>query len=410
MSPRARKLKVRLDDVYAAADELGRYLKPTPLLHNSWLSEEYGCNVWLKLETAQPVGSFKIRGATNKVAHLTADERANGVIAASAGNHAQGVAWGARQYGVSALIVMPQAAPLMKIQNTRALGAEVHLEGANYQEAYEASLRIAKETGRVFVHAYQDPHVIAGQGTVGLEILEQCPDVDCVIGAIGGGGLMSGVGVAVKSLDPEIRLVGCQAKGASPMVKALRSGHEEEQRRVHTFADGVAVSKASEPMRALLAERIDRTVTADDTEIAGGLLALMEKAKVVAEGSGALPLAVLGKVPKKVRGKNVVLIVSGGNIDVNVVGRIIDRGLLQSGRRLRLNATILDRPGSLSALTDALAREGANILQAFHDRNDPSTAIDETQVELTVETRGPEHSERVVKALKREVHRLEVVH
>lgn len=405
-----KALQVTLDDIYAAAAELEKSIAPTPLLRSFWLSEHYECDLYLKLETAQPVGSFKIRGASYKISQLTPEEKKRGVIAASAGNHAQGVAWGARQYGVDALIVMPVWAPLMKIQNTQALGATVRLEGTNYTEAYEASLRIAAETGRIFVHAYEDEKVIAGQGTVGLEILDQCPGVDYVIGAMGGGGLMSGVSIAIKDLDPDVKIVGCQAKGASALVQTFKTGVETRLDRVQTFADGVAVSRSSERMYRLLAPRVDQVLTADDTEIAAAVLALMEKAKVVAEGAGALPLAALSRIRRQIKGRKVVVIISGGNIDVNVVGRIIDRGLLQAGRRLRLNVIIPDRPGSLSALADALADEGANILQAFHDRNDPSTAIDETQVELTLETRGPKHSERVLKLLKGLVNRMEVIH
>ena len=405
-----KSMQVTLADIRAAQLTLSEYLHPSPLLQNAWLSEALGCEVYLKLENMQPIGSFKIRGATYKISRLTAAERRKGVIAASAGNHAQGVAWGSRKLGVNAMIVMPKNAALLKAQNTRALGAEVVLEGETYDEAYIHACKLAKKTGRVLVHAYEDHDVICGQGTVGLEIIDQLPNVDVVIGSLGGGGMMAGVSIAIKALRPKTQIVGCQASGAPALVRSLKKGHAMRVAPVKTFADGVAVSEASEVMRKLLAPNIDRTVEVDDESIATAVLNLMEKAKVVAEGSGAIPLAALEHIHRSVKGKKVVLIISGGNIDVNLLSRILDRGMIRAGRRLRMNVRISDRPGSLARLTSLIAGAGANIIQAIHDRSEPSTTIDQTEVALTLETRGPEHSDALIKSLQDHVLRLELTH
>jgi threonine dehydratase len=403
-------LEVSLAEIEVARQELRKLLPPSPLLLNPWLSEAYGCHVYLKLENMQPIGSFKIRGATYKILTLSEKERKRGVIAASAGNHAQGVAWGARRLKSHATIVMPKAASLMKVQNTRALGADVHLAGDSYLEAYEYAKKIARKTGAVYVHAFEDPAVIAGQASIGLEILDQLPDPDWVVGSIGGGGMMAGIGTAFKALSSKTKIVGCQASGAPSMVKSLRAGKIIGFDHAATFADGIAVSRASEPMRKILDNCIDLTVERSDEQIANAVLTLMEKAKVVVEGSGALPLAALDVLRNKVRRKKVVLVVSGGNIDVNLLSRIIDRGLIVSGRRIRVNVMIADRPGSLARLTELIARMGANVVQAIHDRSEPSATIDRTDVALTLETRGDAHSREVIHALRENTLRLEVVH
>ena len=351
---------IDLPKIQAAQAELSKYLAPSPLLYNSWLSESLGCDLYLKLENMQPIGSFKIRGATYKIAKLSSKDRAAGVIAASAGNHAQGVAWGSRRLGVKATIVMPRGAPIVKIQNTRALGAEIVLEGDTYDEAYAAAREMASKRGLTLIHAFEDEQVICGQGTCGLEIVEQLPDADVVIGSIGGGGLMSGVAVAVKSLKPSVQVIGCQASGASSMIQSLRQGHAIHAGKPSTFADGIAVSEASEKMRELLAPLLGEVVEVDDESIAAAVLALLEKGKVLAEGAGAISLAALEGVRTPIKKKKVVVIVSGGNIDVNVLSRIIDRGLIRAGRRLRVNVWLSDRPGSLARLTELIARYGAS--------------------------------------------------
>lgn len=403
------KFKVSMDEIQNAAELLGQKLPMTPLLRNDFLSRKFSCDVYLKLENMQPVGSFKVRGATYKISKLTSQQRKRGVIASSAGNHAQGVAWGSREYGVDALIVMPRNAALTKIQATKSFGATVHLEGDNFEEAYQAAARIARKTGRIFIHAYEDLDVIAGQGTLGLEILRQLPDVDVVVGSIGGGGLMAGVGTVIKELEPRVRLVACQALGASAMVKSLKAGREIYLGPPRTFADGIAIGRASSKMRGLLRPLLDTLVTASEEEIARGVLMFLEKSKLVVEGSGAIAYAALEKMKAKIRGKKVVVIVCGGNIDVNVLGRIIDRGLVEAGRRIRINVVMPDRPGSLNFLTELIAREGANVLQTIHDRNEPAMSINDTEIGLTLETKGPDHSESVIQALRKAGLRMEIV-
>lgn len=404
-------LQVSVADVRDANQVIQKYLQPTPLLLNSWLSESLGCEIYLKLENMQPIGSFKIRGALYRISKLTASERKRGVIAASAGNHAQGVAWASRELKVRSMIVMPRGAPLVKVQNTRMLGAEVVLEGDTYDEAFEAASRIARKSGRVIIPAFENKDIIAGQGTIGLEILDQLPDVDWVIGSIGGGGMMAGISLTIGELHPQAKIIGCQASGASAMAQSIRRGRPMRTERVETFADGIAVGNASARMLPLLKSRLNQVLEADDEEIAAAVLTLLEKGKIVVEGAGALPLAVLEKVAKqkKFRGKKVVLVLSGGNIDVNLISRIIDRGLIRAGRRLRINVLISDRPGSLARLTDLIAHQGANILQAIHDRSEPATTIDQTDVALTLETRGPAHSRDVIRAIQKHVLRVDLV-
>lgn len=392
---------VTLSDIQKAKVVLEKILPQTPLVRNDWLSRRYGCDVYLKLEVLQPVGSFKIRGASYKISQLTPEEKKKGVIAASAGNHAQGVAWGAREFGTDALIVMPDTASIMKIHNTQSLGAKVHLEGENYDECFQAAQRIMKETGRTYVHAFHDPQVIAGQGVIGLEILEQCPDVDFVVGSIGGGGLLAGLAVALKSQKPSIKIIGCQAQNASSMVKSLQAHQLKDSEFKGTFADGIAVKKANPDLFTMLDPLVDLTFEASEDEIAMNVLRFMEKTKLVVEGAGAIILGALERYKDDIRGKKVVLVVCGGNIDVNLISRIIERGLTTLGRRIHVKVQIMDRPGSLSKLTALIGSLNANILQAMHDRNDTKLRLDETEVELLLETRGVDHSEEVIKALEK---------
>ncbi|MBS1963029.1 MAG: threonine ammonia-lyase [Bdellovibrionales bacterium] len=401
---------VTLASIREAADVLRAHLLPSPLLYNPWMSSAYGCEIYLKLENMQPIGSFKIRGATNKIAQLSPAERKRGVIAASAGNHAQGVAWGARKLGVKATIVMPKGAPIVKVQNTESLGAEVLLAGDTYDECSMLAQKLAKKTGKVLVHAFDDDEVIAGQGTAALEILEQLPDVDAVICSVGGGGLLAGVATVMKELRPKTKIFGAQASGAPAMAQSLKKGRPVTLDRVETFADGIAVGGTRKRTFDILRKRVDRVLLADDESIAAAILTLAEKAKVVSEGAGAVSVAVLDQVKKELKGKKVVIVVGGGNIDVNVLNRVIDRGLIRKGRRLRVNVLISDRPGSLARLTAKIAEAGANVIQAIHDRSEPSTTLDRTEVALTLETRGHEHSAEVIKALRKEVLDLHVVH
>ncbi|MFZ9595415.1 MAG: threonine ammonia-lyase [Bdellovibrionia bacterium] len=402
-------LNVTLADIQEARKEIQKHLPPSPLLYNPWLSDALECRVYLKLENMQPIGSFKIRGATYKISQLSRKQKSQGVIAASAGNHAQGVAWASAKLGTHACIVMSKSASIMKIQNTQSLGAQVILQGQNYDQACAYAKKVSRKQGRILIHAFDDPEIIAGQGTVALEILEQLPQVDYVVGSVGGGGLMSGVATVFEGLSPKTQVVACQAARASSMIQSIRKGRSITLESVDTFADGIAVMKASDRIRRFLSGKIDEWVEVEEDAIAASVLMLIEKAKIIAEGSCAVPLAALEQLKKKIRGKKVVLIISGGNIDVNLLSRIIDRGLVCTGRRVRLNVLLADRPGSLAKLTSVIAQQGANILQAIHDRNEPSVQIDQTDVALTLETRGVQHTQELLKELRKIVLRLEVV-
>lgn len=406
-------MKVSLVDIEDAKGALSKVLEPTPLLFNRWLSERYGCNVYLKLENMQPVGSFKIRGASYKISKIEKSKRRKGVVASSAGNHAQGVAWAAAKFGIKATIVMPKNAPLTKVLNTQALGAHVVLHGDRYEDAYAHARMLEKKSGAVFVHPFEDRDVIAGQGTIALEVLDQLPETDFLIGAMGGGGLMAGIGTALKALKPKVHVIGAQAEGASSLVQSLKKHKVVQTGEAETFADGIKVKNVSAPMFRLLDDLIDEVCSIDDEKIAAAVLMLIEKARIISEGAAALTLGVLeelqAKNPKRFKGKNVVLVICGGNIDVNVLARIIDRGLIQTGRRIRLNVSIPDKPGSLNFLTKLVADEGANILQAIHDRDAPSVGLSDTGVEMTLETRGSEHSAKVIAALQRQYRALDVL-
>jgi threonine dehydratase len=361
----------------------------------------------------QPVGSFKIRGATNKLANMTVSARKKGVVAASAGNHAQGVAWAAKAYKTKATIVMPVGAPITKVENTKALGAQVVLHGENFEAAYEHALMISKKTGAHFVHPYEDEDVIAGQGTLGVEIIHEMKDFDMVIGSIGGGGLVAGLGLALKAYKHKAKIIGAQASGARSMVESLKKGKLFQTGIADTFADGIKVKNPSGSMFKLLQNVVDDVYHADDEMIAAAILELMEKARIITEGAGALPLAVLDQIyhkhPKQIQGKKIVLIICGGNIDVNLLGHIIDRGLTVSGRHIRLTLFVHDKPGTLSLLTEVIAKAGGNILQVIHDRDNPKAKLNQTAIDLTLETKGKDHSELLIKEIKKHFKQIEIL-
>lgn len=380
---------------------LAPLLPLTPLVNNPGLSERFGAEIYLKLETLQPVGSFKIRGATCKIAHLSDAEKTKGVITASAGNHAQGVAWGARRLGVAATVVMPNGASLLKVQRTKALGAEVILFGDSYDEAAEEARRIGEAKGLTFVHAFDDPWVMAGQGTIGFEMLDQEPGLDMIIGSVGGGGLMSGIAVAAKHRKPSIEIIGTQAQGASAMHEALLTNKLVQLNKVETFADGIAVKRTHASTFEVLKKHLSRILIANDEEIAEAILTILEYTRVLTEGAAAVSLAVLDQIKPEIKGKKVGIVLCGGNLDVQLLNRVLDRGLIRKHRRIRVNVLISDKPGSLARLTAAIAEVGANVIQAIHDRAGPSIRMDQTSVELTLETKGREHSESVLEVLKR---------
>jgi len=380
-----------VDDILAARERIQANVHRTPLEYTEALSQLTGNKVWLKLENLQRTGSFKDRGSLNKLLLLTDAEKAAGVICASAGNHGQGVASGAQRLGIHATIVMPVGAPLMKAAACRSFGAEVVLAGTNFDEACTEARRIAAERGLTWVHAFDDPAVIAGQGTVGLEILEQLPDVDAIVVPVGGGGLIGGIALAVKSVNPRVRVYGVEAERVASMEAALSAGKIVEVRGGRTLADGIAVRRAGEHTFPLVREWVDGIATVDEEEIASAILTLMEREKTVAEGAGATPLAALANRKLALSGRRVVLVISGGNIDVNILSRIIERGLVKDGRLVRLMVRIVDVPGALARLTTEVAETRANIVEIHHQRAFSTAELGETDVELTLETRGPEH-------------------
>ena len=399
-------MKIQLEDFKLASEELKKHISPSPLIYNEWLSKQYKCEIYLKLENMLPIGSFKMRGATYKISKLTTAEKKQGVLAVSAGNHAQGVAWAAKKFGVNATIIMPEGSPLTKIKNTESLGAKVILHGRSIEDGFEYAKEIMKKKKMVFVHPYNDPAVIAGQGSVAFELVDQIPDMDYIFSSIGGGGLVSGLGSVIKELRPKVKVYAGQAAGCSSMVESLKRKKIYQTGVAETFADGIRVKVVAEPVYKILRKVVDHVEAIEDEKIAWGVLQLLEKARVVAEGAGALPMSLFDtcykKNPKKFIGKKIVLVVCGGNIDVNLLERIIDKGMIESNRKVRLIIPILDRPGSLNHITGIIKNVGANILQAIHDRDAIKTGLTGTNVLFTLETKGPEHLELLLKELKKD--------
>ncbi len=401
-----------LSDFAHAYSVLKPIIGPTPLVFNEWLSKQYGCQVYLKLENMLPIGSFKMRGATYKISRLTAAERKMGVLAVSAGNHAQGVAWAAARFGVEATIIMPEGSPLTKIRNTEALGARVLLHGASIEEGFAYAEKLMRKKKMVFVHPYHDPAVIAGQGTVAFELLEQIPDMDFVFSAIGGGGLVSGMGQVLQGHHSKAQLIAGQATGCSPMIDSLKAGKVKSIEHAETFADGIRVKKVAPDMLKSLRKVVNAAHAVDDEKLAWAILQLMEKGRVIAEGAGALPLALFDQLhrkdPKKFKQKKVVLVICGGNIDVNLLERIIDRGLIESHRKVRISVPIADKPGILHQITAVIKGHGSNILQVVHDRDSRNLGISGTNVIFTLETKGEEHLEALLAELKKDFPRCQV--
>ena len=356
--------------------------------------------VYLKPENLQRTGSFKLRGAYYKISQLSEEEKAKGVIACSAGNHAQGVALGASHAGIKSLICLPAGAPLSKIEATKALGAEVCLVPGVYDDAYRKAIELQKEHGYTFVHPFDDPLVIAGQGTIGLEIIEEMPDVEAVIVPVGGGGLISGVAFTIKTIKPDVKVYGVQAEGAPSMVKSLAEGDRVNLDAVSTIADGIAVKQPGVNTYEMCSKYVDEIVTVSDDEIAAAILALLEQQKLVSEGAGAVSVAaaMFDKVP--IKGKKVVCLVSGGNIDVTSLNRVITRGLVKSGRDCTIVLNLSDKPGQLSKVCNVIGDLGANILSVEHQRNHANTQIVGCRLSVELETRNPEHVEIIKNGLR----------
>ena len=374
-----------LDKIYHAAFVLKKVARKTDLIRATKLSKQ--CELYLKTENLQETGSFKLRGAYYKISQLTEEEKSRGIIACSAGNHAQGVAMAATQSGIQSLICMPDGAPISKVEATKQLGAEVRLVKGAYDDAYATALQLQEDTGATFIHPFDDDEVIAGQGTIGLEILDELENPDAVVVPIGGGGLISGVAYAIKHLNPNVKLYGVQAAGAASMVKSQQEGTPITLDQAETFADGIAVKHPGDITYQLVEQYVDEIVTVSEDEIAAAILALIEKQKVIAEGAGAVSVAAVLFHKLPVEGKKVVCIVSGGNIDVNILSRVITRGLLTSGRNVSLTIALTDKPGQLQEVSEIIARCGGNVVSVHHDRSDANMAITSCFLKLGLETR-----------------------
>lgn len=392
---------VTLQDIEDARQRLGDAVYRSACPRSEHFKDLTDCaSLSFKLENLQRTGAFKERGALNKLLTLTSEERARGIIAASAGNHAQGLAYHSGRQGIPTTIVMPERTPIIKVTRTRSYGAKVVLHGANFDEAYAEALRIQAREHSVFVHPFNDPLVIAGQGTIGLELLEQCPQMDVVVVPIGGGGLISGVACALKETNPRIKVIGVQAASIASMKASVEAGHLVELAAGTTIADGIAVKRPGEHTFEMIRRYVDDIVTVDEEELSNAILLLLEREKTVAEGAGAVGLAALinGRVPGT-RGRKVVVLISGGNIDVNLVSRIIERGLVKDGRLVRLVVRMPDRPGMLARLTAEVAQQGANVVEIYHNRAFSKAGLGEVAVEVTLETRGRPHIEELMASL-----------
>ena len=374
-----------LDKIYHASFVLKSVARKTDLIAAPTLCER--SRLYLKTENLQVTGSFKVRGAYYKISQLTEAERAKGVIACSAGNHAQGVALAATSMGIKSVICMPDGAPIMKVENTKRLGAQVELVKGAYDDAHDRAVELQESSGMTFIHPYDDELVIAGQGSIGLEILDQLPDVEAVIVPVGGGGLISGVAFAIKSLRPDVKVYGVQAAGAASMERAFHEHKYATLDSVNTFADGIAVKTPGENTFELISKYVDDIVTVSEDEIATAILTLIEKQKLIAEGAGATPVAaaLFGKLP--IEGKKTVCLVSGGNIDVNILSRVITRGQVTSGRKTNLMIALEDKPGQLTRVSDIVSSCGANVISVHHDRSDANMAITSCFLKLGLETR-----------------------
>ena len=386
-----------LDRIYQASYALKNVIRRTDLINAPHINPE--SNIYLKPENLQVTGSFKVRGACFKISQLTEDEKARGVVACSAGNHAQGVALAATTQGIKSLICLPDNAPISKVESTKWYGADVCLVEGVYDDAYQKALQLRDEKGYTFVHPFDDEDVIAGQGTIGLELLEQLPDVEAVIVPIGGGGLISGVAFAIKNLNPNIKVYGVQASGAPSMVASIEHHKIEKLGFVRTIADGIAVKEPGEHTFEYCQKYVDDIVTVNDDEISTAILALIERHKMIAEGAGAVAVAaaMFNKVP--IKGKKTICLVSGGNIDVTILSRVIGRGLQKSGRSCTMTLELVDRPGQLQHVSKIIAATGANIESVHHERVSHTTDINGCYLRLEMETRNQQHIDEIQQVL-----------
>ena len=388
---------ITIDNVYKAREVLGEVIRETDVIYAPKLKA--GEDIYLKCENLQITGSFKIRGAYYRMSRLSEEERAKGVVACSAGNHAQGVALAAKRSGIKAVICLPDGAPISKVEATKSYGAEVCLVEGVYDDAYRKALSLRDEEGYTFIHPFDDEDVIAGQGTIGLELLRQLPEVDAVIVPIGGGGLISGIAYTLKTLKPEVKVYGVQAAGAPSMKGSVDAGEIKELSAVSTIADGIAVKKPGANTFNFCSQYVDKIVTVTDDEISAAILALMEQHKLVTEGAGACAVAaaMFGKVD--IAGKKTVCLLSGGNIDVTILSRVIKRGLLMSGRTSQLTVELVDKPGQLVGVSKIIADLGGNVISIHHERANEGSDVNGCYLRITLETRNFEHIETIRKAL-----------
>jgi threonine dehydratase len=402
-------MSVTLADIQVAQERIADQVIRTPCSRSILFADLVRCALWFKMENLQRTGSFKARGALNRFLNLSEDERRRGVVTYSAGNHAQAVAYHAARLGIPATVVMPGPTPLIKVSNTRRYGARVVLHGSTFSDARDEARRLEAEQDLVMIPAFDDDHVIAGQGTIGLELLEQVPDLDTVVVPIGGGGIISGIAIAVKALKPDVRVVGVEAERCPSAMESLAAGHPVEITSQDTIADGIAVKRVGDRTFPIIRELVDEIVAVTDEEIARAVLLLLERENVVVEGAGATPLAALVSGRIEVReGENVVPVLCGGNIDVNMISRIIERGLVESGRLVHLSVHVRDRPGNLDRLTDIVADLGANIQDVHHRRGFADISVGDVEIVMELETRGPDHVEELKAALEARGHRVEV--
>ena len=392
-------LPVTLADIRQAVVRLGNSIYKSPCPYSLSLSRFCGCEIYCKLDHLQLTGSFKERGARNRLLQLTEAQKKVGVITASAGNHALAVAYHGQQLGINVTVIMPKYAPLVKITNCKSFGANVMLDAENFAEAYQKAQQMAKENGLIFVPGFDDPAIIAGAGTVGLEILQDVPDVDAVIVPVGGGGLISGIAVAIKSLRPEVKIIGVEPINAPTMHTSLRAGKVVRVDTKPTLADGLAVAQAGELCFQICKDLVDELQLVDEPRISKSVLRLLEMEKMVIEGAAAVPLAAVMPAPESLRGKKVVLVLCGGNIDVTVISKIIERGLAADGRLCRVTAFVSDRPGSLANLAGILASTGASVKEIGHDRHFGPEDVGKVSISCILETRDLQHIQQVHQVL-----------
>lgn len=393
-------MEPQFKDVEQARNRLSGVISSSPLIHSSYFSDAFGTEIFLKMENLQETGSFKVRGAYNRISAMAAEERKNGVIAASAGNHAQGVAWASKRLGIQATIVMPENVAIRKLLSVKEYGAEVILFGIHLSDALAHAHEVAAKTGKTFIAPFDDPLVVAGQGTIALELSQFIEGDAAIIVPIGGGGLISGIAIAAKRLAPRVRIIGVQTESCPSAIQSIEKRTPVAVPVGHTLADGIAVDKPSDLTFSIMRKFVDEVVEVDEEGIAGAIMNLLDKANIVAEGAGAVPLAALMEGRISTKAKRHVLVISGGNIEINTIDRILQRGSIKMGRLIRIEVNLLDVPGSLWKLMGIIAKEKANILHIFHDRLNLENPIQVSRVMLSLETRGSDHAQELVGKLR----------